>query len=93
MSNRIHSPGSEASEGRINSTEADEDEDGWSDAEVDEEIEEFRCLFDDESFGNVNSMLSHCKTQHDIDLIEIARSLSKRVNFICGRMIISITFA
>ena len=48
----------------------------WSDAEPDEDTVEFRCLYDDESFSDVNSMLIHCTKRHGLDFTATARSLS-----------------
>ena len=57
-----------------NHSDVDDDDDGWSDAESDEEKADFRCFFDDESFESANSMLLHCKTQHNLDFKGITKS-------------------
>ena len=54
----------------------EDDEDQWSDAEPDEDTVEFRCLYDDESFNDVNTMLIHCTEQHGLDFVATVRSLS-----------------
>ena len=87
MSRALSSPGDEASESKSDHTdvdgEIDEDEAGWCDAESDEEITVFRCFYNDESFANVNAMLSHCKEQHNLDFIAIVGSLSTMIYFVC----------
>jgi len=65
------------------------DEEGWVDAEPDEEETPFISLLDDEVFLDIHSMLNHCKEKHGFDFLEIRQRLGldfygniKLVNFI-----------
>ena len=50
-------------------------DDGWEDAEPDQESLEFVSLVDDEVFGSIEEMLRHCKQERGFDLVEIATRL------------------
>lgn len=43
-------------------------DDGWEDAEPDEENISLTCLFSQTQFDSVHSLLQHCKDTHDFDL-------------------------
>ncbi|KAI1452897.1 S-adenosyl-L-methionine-dependent methyltransferase [Annulohypoxylon moriforme] len=70
------------------------DEEGWSDAEEDEEeTQEVISLLDDRVFPDVISMLAHCKDKHGFDFLAIRQRLQldfygciKLVNFIRQRV-------
>lgn len=70
------------------------DEEGWSDAEEDEEeTTEVISLLDDRVFPDVLSMLTHCKEKHGFDFLGIRQRLQldfhgcvKLVNFIRQRV-------
>ncbi|KAI0879849.1 S-adenosyl-L-methionine-dependent methyltransferase [Annulohypoxylon maeteangense] len=70
------------------------DEEGWSDAEEDEEeTQEVISLLDDRVFPDVISMLAHCKDKHGFDFLGIRQRLQldfygciKLVNFIRQRV-------
>ena len=51
------------------------DEDGWEDAEPDNEITQFVSLLDKEVFTDINSMLEHCKSKHNFDFLAIRQRL------------------
>lgn len=65
------------------------DEEGWSDAEEDEEeTQEVISLLDDRVFPDVMSMLAHCKEKHGFDFLGVRQRLQldfygciKLVNF------------
>jgi protein arginine N-methyltransferase 3 len=65
------------------------DDEGWEDAEPDEEETQFISLLDDEVFTDLNQMLAHCKEKHKFDFLEIRQRLGldfygniKLVNYI-----------
>jgi protein arginine N-methyltransferase 3 len=65
------------------------DEEGWEDAEPDEEETQFISLLDDEVFMDIHAMLNHCKQKYNLDFLEIRQRLAldfygsvKLVNFI-----------
>jgi len=65
------------------------DDEGWEDAEPDEEEEHFISLLDDEVFTDINSMLNHCKEKYGFDFLDIRQKVTtdfydnvKLVNFI-----------
>jgi protein arginine N-methyltransferase 3 len=65
------------------------DEEGWEDAEPDEEETQFISLLDDEVFMDIHAMLNHCKQKYNFDFLEIRQRLAldfygsiKLVNFI-----------
>ncbi|KAI1411675.1 S-adenosyl-L-methionine-dependent methyltransferase [Hypoxylon sp. FL1857] len=70
------------------------DEEGWSDAEEDEEeTQEVISLLDDRVFPDVLSMLAHCKDKHGFDFLGVRQRLQldfhgcvKLVNFIRQRV-------
>lgn len=43
-------------------------DEGWEDAEPDEENISLTCLFGQTQFDSVHSLLQHCKNTHDFDL-------------------------
>ena len=64
-------------------------DEGWEDAEPDQEEEAFISLLDDEVFPDLMSMLDHCRRKYDFDFLEIRQRLTqdfydnvKLVNFI-----------
>jgi len=65
------------------------DDEGWEDAEPDEEETQFISLLDDEVFMDIHAMLNHCKQKYHFDFLEIRQRLAldfygsiKLVNFI-----------
>jgi type I protein arginine methyltransferase len=65
------------------------DDEGWEDAEPDEEETQFISLLDDEVFTDIHAMLGHCKEKYSFDFLEIRQRLGldfygniKLVNFI-----------
>lgn len=48
-----------------------QDDEGWEDAEPDEEKTTLVSLFDDEQFSDMHSMLEHCKEKHGFDLVSL----------------------
>ena len=65
------------------------DDEGWEDAEPDEEETRFISLLDDEVFMDIHAMLNHCKQKYNFDFLEIRQRLAldfygsiKLVNFI-----------
>jgi protein arginine N-methyltransferase 3 len=65
------------------------DDEGWEDAEPDEEETIFISLLDDEVFTDIMSMLNHCKDEYGFDFLEVRQRLGldfygniKLVNFI-----------
>jgi protein arginine N-methyltransferase 3 len=64
-------------------------DEGWEDAEPDQEEEAFISLLDDEVFPDLMSMLDHCRRKYNFDFLEIRQRLTqdfydnvKLVNFI-----------
>lgn len=55
-------------------------EDGWQDAEPDEENVNFQCLFGSDTFSNTQSFLEHCRRRHNFDLVYIRRELGPWVS-------------
>jgi protein arginine N-methyltransferase 3 len=53
-----------------------QEEDGWEDAEQDQEDIQVISLFDDKIFPDVVSMIAYCKEQHRFDLIATLKVLS-----------------
>ncbi|CAG8978088.1 hypothetical protein HYALB_00000760 [Hymenoscyphus albidus] len=75
------------------SSEADildlKDDEGWEDAEPEEDTTQFISLMDDEVFSDINQMLKHCKEKHNLDFLDLRQKLAldfygniKLVNFI-----------
>ncbi|KAF4627773.1 hypothetical protein G7Y89_g10383 [Cudoniella acicularis] len=69
------------------------DDEGWEDAEPDEEETQFISLLDDEVFTDIMSMLNHCKDKYNFDFLQIRKQLGldfygnvKLVNFIRSRV-------
>jgi protein arginine N-methyltransferase 3 len=69
------------------------DDEGWEDAEPDEEETTFISLLDDEVFTDIHSMLHHCKEKHDFDFLDIRQRLCldfygniKLVNYVRSRV-------
>jgi protein arginine N-methyltransferase 3 len=65
------------------------DDEGWEDAEPEEETDTFISLLDDEVFTDIMQMLNHCKEKHNFDFLELRQRLGldfygniKLVNFI-----------
>lgn len=65
------------------------DDEGWEDAEPDEEQDQIVSLFDDKVFANTLSMLNHCKEKYNFDFLSIRDKFAldfygniKLVNFI-----------
>jgi len=65
------------------------DDEGWEDAEPDEEETQFISLLDDEVFTDIMSMLNHCKDKYNFDFLEVRQRLGldfydniKLVNYI-----------
>lgn len=52
-----------------------DDDEEWRDAEPDEEIVHFVSLFGEETFDSIHSMLKHCKTVHNFDLVKLRDDL------------------
>lgn len=64
-------------------------DEGWEDAEPDEEQQTFVSLFDGENFTDINSLLDYTKKQHNFDFLAVRQKLSldfygtiKLVNYI-----------
>jgi protein arginine N-methyltransferase 3 len=51
------------------------EEDGWEDAEQDQEDVKIISLFDDTVFPDAISMIEHCKTKHLFDFIAVLKNL------------------
>lgn len=51
------------------------DEDGWEDAEEDQEDIVVVSLFDDKTFKSVQEMLAHCKDEHGFDFTAVQAEL------------------
>jgi len=49
----------------------EQDDEGWEDAQPDEEIISLTCLFGPTQFNNIHSLLQHCKDTHDFDLVSL----------------------
>lgn len=69
------------------------DDEGWEDAEPDQEDTPFISLLDDEVFMDLQSMLSYCKEKFDFDFLEVRQRLVldfydniKLVNYIRSRV-------
>jgi type I protein arginine methyltransferase len=65
------------------------DDEGWEDAEPEEEVDTFISLLDDEVFTDIMQMLNHCKEKHNFNFLELRQRLGldfygniKLVNFI-----------
>jgi protein arginine N-methyltransferase 3 len=65
------------------------DDEGWEDAEPDEEEEHYISLLDDEVFTDVTSMLNHCIEKYNFDFLKLRQRVAfnfydnvKLVNFI-----------
>ena len=50
-------------------------DEGWEDAEPDEEELHILCFFGDEPFPDVKSMMRHCQKRHDFDFLRIVEQL------------------
>ena len=77
---------SASSEGDILDLKNDE---GWEDAEPEEETDNFISLLDDEVFTDIMQMLNHCKEKRNFDFLELRQRLGldfygniRLVNFI-----------
>jgi protein arginine N-methyltransferase 3 len=49
------------------------EEEGWEDAEPDQEELQFVSLFDDKTFPDAKSMIDYCKESYQFDLISIIK--------------------
>ncbi|KUJ23020.1 putative ribosomal protein arginine N-methytransferase rmt3 [Mollisia scopiformis] len=65
------------------------DDEGWEDAEPDQEDTQFISLLGDEVFTDIEAMLNHCKEKYEFDFLEIRQRLGldfygniKLVNYI-----------
>lgn len=72
MPSHISSSSSSSTDGFKNFGVEDEE---WRDTEPDEERAVFQCLFEMETFDNVQSFLEHCKHIHNFDLAQIRSEL------------------
>ena len=52
------------------------DDEGWEDQEPDVEKIEVLCLGCPETFPNAQSMLPHCRDTHNIDIVNVQKTLS-----------------
>lgn len=59
-----------------------EDDEGWEDLEPDVEKIQIVSLFGEDKFHDVQTMLQHCKDNHQFDLIKIRKELSMYI-FLC----------
>ena len=50
------------------------DEEKWE--EIDEEVEEIKCLFSDKVFSSIEDALKHLKSNYDFDLAEMKQKYS-----------------
>lgn len=57
------------------SVSALQEDDGWEDAEQDQEDISIVSLFDDGVFPDVHSMVEHCKSSCNFDLIAVLKDL------------------
>ena len=48
-----------------------QDDEGWEDAEPEEEAVTLTCLFGQSQFSDVRSLLQHCRDKHDFDLARL----------------------
>lgn len=48
-----------------------QDDEGWEEAEPEDESVKFICLFGQSQFSNIRSMLQHCKDKHNFDLARL----------------------
>lgn len=53
-----------------------DDDEGWEDQEPYVEKIEVLCLGCPQTFSNVQSMLPHCRDTHNIDIVDVQRTLS-----------------
>jgi hypothetical protein len=60
-----------------NSSASERDEEGWEDAEPDEEQIPIVSLFDDRVFTDARSMLEYCKERYHFDFISVQRQHSQ----------------
>lgn len=52
-----------------------DDDEGWEDQEPDVERIEVLCLGCPQTFADVQSMLPHCRDTHNIDIVNVQRTL------------------
>ncbi len=52
-----------------------QDDEGWEDAEPENEDQEVKGLFNDETFPNIRLMLEDCKDKHGFDLEKTTKEL------------------
>lgn len=53
-----------------------DDDEGWEDQEPDVEKIEVLCLGCPQTFPNAQSMLQHCRDTHNIDVVNVQKTLS-----------------
>lgn len=53
-----------------------DDDEGWEDQEPDVEKIEVLCLGCPQTFPNAQSMLPHCRDTHNIDIVNVQKTLS-----------------
>jgi type I protein arginine methyltransferase len=63
-----------------------EDEDGWEDAEADEEIIKAVDLFSNDEYQDIQLLIENCKTKHGFDLHKIRETLGRSA---CNCVLIS----
>lgn len=87
MSATTRSPSHSGSD--TSDVDLNEEEEGWEDAEPQEEQDQIVSLFDDKIFTDVPSMLAYCKEKYGFDFLEIRNKFSldfygtiKLVNYI-----------
>ncbi|KAI9696087.1 MAG: hypothetical protein M1836_005918 [Candelina mexicana] len=71
-----HSSASASSDSELSDPLDLRDEEGWEDAEPEEDNERIVCLFSDEIFPDVPSMIRHCKDNFDFDFKKVQKELA-----------------
>ena len=56
------------------------DDEGWDDLEPDVEIVKVFCLVCDVVFDGAQSMLEHCKRNHQLDIVSVRKDLGEHAH-------------
>jgi len=75
VANGLQPPSPSSSDSRDSGLLQMSEDEGWEDAEAEEEDQEVESLFTNEIFPNTRAMLEDCKAKHGFDLVKTTKEL------------------
>lgn len=75
VANGLQPPSPSSSDSRDSDLLQMSEDEGWEDAEAEEEDQEVESLFTNEIFPNTRAMLEDCKAKHGFDLVKTTKEL------------------